>query len=153
MVDPLDFIWVESFFGVVELSYKFGTRPVSVALPLVELLLVDSDGAAGCFKTDSAPGAAGIDGLSELPDPDELPLLEGAELFGANVLGGLALGEEDVELEPLDGANGVEVIVCVVIVDIAGAGIIIVCTGAATASVAPVQGSIGTFITMVRGVR
>jgi hypothetical protein len=118
LADPLDFISLESFFGEVELSYKFGARPLSVALPealSVALPLVDSVGAAGRFKTDSESGAAGIDGFSE-PDEllDELPLLEGAELFGANVLGGLPL--EYVEPELADGAAGVEVIVCVVMV-------------------------------------
>jgi hypothetical protein len=140
----LDLLSPCSLFGRAVLfpSYRFGTLPVSVALP-VALPLVDSDGAAGRFITDSAPGgAAGMVGFCELP----------AAVPGANVLVGAPLeGEGSVELELAEGAGGMGVDVCTVGIIVVGA--IIVVTAGATASVAPVQGSIGTFITMVRGVR
>ena len=127
--------------------------------PLVLLppaLSVDgSVGAAGRFIIDSVPGAAGIGGLSVFPVPDPVPIegtvLPGAELPGANVLGGPdvddeAFDGEDVEPGVVDDAPGVDVVVCIV-----GAGIMV--DTAVTAKSEPVHGSIGTFITMVRGVR
>jgi hypothetical protein len=94
-VDPLDLFSPWSFFGVAMLlpSYRFGTRPLSVTFPPD-----DSDGASGCFSTDSVPGAVGKVGFCELPVPEALPEaapLEGAVLPGANVLGGLELEDDE----------------------------------------------------------
>lgn len=104
---------------------------------------------------DSVPGddgAAGIVGFNVFPTPDSvLPegvLPAGAVLPGANVDGGPDIvGEDDVDVDiEEDGAVGIDVVVCMV-----GAAIIVDTVG--TTKSRPVQGSIGTFITMVRGVR
>ena len=113
---------------------------MSVALPLAE--------SVGRFKTDSEPdGAAGIGGFCELAPPDELS--------GANVLGGVAvLGAEVAGLVVVEGVVVIDGACIVVEVGTPTEveGTIIVETAGAT-SVAPVHGSMGTFMTMVRGVR
>jgi hypothetical protein len=105
LLGPVDLLSPWSIFGepILFPSYRFGDRPLSVALPPVAFLFValplgDSDGAAGCFKTDSVPGAAGMVCFCELPVPDalfEAAPLEDDELPGAKVLGGPELEDEE----------------------------------------------------------
>ncbi len=70
-------------------------------------------------------------------------MLCGTPLDGTSPVGAV------VEVETADGAVGIDVVVCVVTVG----AIIVGHKPGQSASVAPVQGSTGTFITMVRGVR